>query len=178
MAHESQFNFVKSVRKNFPAYFNGVKVLEIGSLNINGSVRQFFTNCDYIGVDLGAGKDVDLICKGHLVPFEDNSFDTVISCECFEHDKDWELTFQKMWDVAKGIVIVSCASEGRPEHGTTRTSPADAPFTNDYYRNLTALDFMNTFDIFSMFDKFQFSINQAPSDLYFWGIKRESINSL
>lgn len=173
MAHTSQFNFVRGIKIMYPERFKNAKVLEIGSLDINGSVRQFFEDCEYYGVDLGKGKGVDIICKGHLVPFENNVFDTVISCECFEHDVDWKLTFQKMWEVTKGIVIFTCATNGRPEHGTTNTSPADAPFTNDYYRNLTAKDFINAFDIPSMFRVFEFSSNQNPADLYFWGIKRE-----
>ena len=170
MSHQQQLDFVQSVKDEFPEYFKGTKVLEIGSLNINGSVRQFFEPVQYIGCDLGEGAGVDIVCQGHELPYPNESFDVVISCECFEHDKHWEKTFQKMIDLVRkgGLVIFSCATIGRPEHGTTRTSPADAPFTNDYYRNLREEDF----DQFkSSFNSYRFSQCLRPRDLYFWGLK-------
>jgi SAM-dependent methyltransferase len=170
MSHQQQLDFIKSVKDQLPEYFKGTKVLEVGSLNINGSVRQFFEPDQYIGCDLGEGAGVDIVCRGHELPYANESFDVVISCECFEHDKHWEKTFQKMIDLARkgGLVIFSCATIGRPEHGTTRTSPADAPFTNDYYRNLREEDF----DQFkSSFDSYRFSQCLRPRDLYFWGLK-------
>lgn len=170
MSHEQQLDFVQSVKDEFPEYFKGTKVLEVGSLNINGSVRQFFEPDQYIGCDLGEGDGVDIVCQGHELPYADGSFDVVISCECFEHDKHWEKTFQKMIDLVRkgGLVIFSCATIGRPEHGTTRTSPADAPFTNDYYRNLREEDFEQ---FKSSFDSYRFSQCLRPRDLYFWGLK-------
>ena len=170
MSHEQQLDFVQSVKDEFPEYFKGTKVLEVGSLNINGSVRQFFEPDQYIGCDLGEGDGVDIVCQGHELPYANGSFDVVISCECFEHDKHWEKTFQKMIDLVRksGLVIFSCATIGRPEHGTTRTSPADAPFTNDYYRNLREEDFEQ---FKSSFDSYRFSQCLRPRDLYFWGLK-------
>jgi cyclopropane fatty-acyl-phospholipid synthase-like methyltransferase len=145
-------------------------VLEVGSLNINGTVRVFFENCDYVGVDLSEGKDVDIIGRVHNLPLE-KDFDTVISCECFEHDKYWQQTFNAMYEMSKELVIFSCATTGRPEHGTTATSPKDSPFTNDYYKNLTEQDFRSFFNFEEMFKEFEFKINKNPADLYFWGIK-------
>lgn len=173
MSHQSQLDFVKSVKDRFPNKFNNKKVLEVGSLNINGTVRIFFDNCDYLGIDIGPGKDVDLVCAAHELDTPNDTFDTAISCECFEHDKYWVRSFKKMYDVTKpgGLVIFSCATTGRAEHGTTRTSPADAPFTNDYYRNLTAEDFEGAFDMDKMFEEYHFAGNKWPADLYFYGIK-------
>ena len=174
MSHQSQLDFVSNVRDSFPEQFVNSKVLEVGSLNINGTVRIFFKDCDYLGVDVGAGKDVDLVCPAHELDIPNETFDTTISCECFEHDKYWVRSFKKMYDLTKpkGLVVFSCATTGRAEHGTTRTSPADAPFTNDYYRNLTAEDFDGAFELAEMFDEYQFSVNQSPADLYFYGIKK------
>jgi hypothetical protein len=42
MSHQQQLDFVASVKAQFPEYFSQAKVLEVGSLDINGSVRQFF----------------------------------------------------------------------------------------------------------------------------------------
>jgi len=64
MAHQQQFDFIQSLVLKFPEQFSDKKVLEVGSLNINGSIRQFFTECDYLGIDVGPGVDVDLVCEG------------------------------------------------------------------------------------------------------------------
>ena len=174
MAHRQQFDFVKSVAHLHPNNFHKAKVLEVGSLDINGSVRQFFTDCDYIGLDLGEGKGVDVVCQGQDYDAPANTFDTVISCECFEHNPDWVKTFLNMFRMTKpsGLIIMSCATTGRAEHGTKRTSPQDAPFCGDYYKNLTEQDFVERFKLEDMFSTFQFSIGHETKDLYFYGIKK------
>ncbi len=174
MSHGSQQAFVKSVAKLYPEDFINTKVAEIGSLNINGTVRDFFINPSlYVGCDLGEGPGVDIVCHGHQLPYKDESFDVTISCECFEHDKYWQRTFQKMYDLLKpgGLLVFTCATTGRAEHGTTRTNPKDAPFTNDYYKNLTNEDFSASFDLPKLFVDYKFVINENTHDLYFWGRK-------
>ena len=42
MSHASQLKFVELVFLAFPEHFTGSRVLEVGSLDINGSVRKFF----------------------------------------------------------------------------------------------------------------------------------------
>jgi glycosyltransferase involved in cell wall biosynthesis len=173
MAHQEQMNFIASVKEKFPDRFVNKKVLEIGSLNINGSIRPFFDNCEYLGVDLEEGADVDLVAEGQDLSFLDSSFDVSISTECFEHNPHWAETFINMCKYASGLVVFTCATTGRREHGTTRTDTYSSPFTAkkwDYYRNLAEKDFREVFDIDSMFESYQFSVNKETHDLYFWGI--------
>ncbi len=170
MSHPSQMNFVRELKERFPYFFSGTKVLEIGSLDINGSVRQFFDDCQYIGVDLGEGKGVDIVAKGEELTYDDGLFDVVISCECLEHNPEWVKTFNNMTRMASGIVIMTCATTGRPEHGTRRTSPSDAPFCGDYYQNLTSKDIQDSCNL-SSFKTYEFLTNTNPADLYFWGLK-------
>jgi SAM-dependent methyltransferase len=173
MAHQQQFDFVSGIASFFPNNFANCKVLEVGSLDINGSVRQFFTDCEYIGIDLGQGRGVDVVCQGQDYDAPDNTFDTVISCECFEHNPAWVMTFVNMYRMTKpgGLIVMSCATTGRAEHGTKRTSPADAPFCDDYYKNLTEQDFVDNLNIDNMFSAYEFGIGEATRDLYFYGVK-------
>lgn len=177
MAHIQQFEFISSVKNLFPNYFCNSKVLEIGSLNINGSVRQFFENCDYTGIDVAKGTCVDIVSKGEDFNAENNSYDVGISCECFEHNPHWIETFSNMIRMTKndGIIIMTCASDGRAEHGTARTTPADSPLTIslgwNYYKNLNENDFRNNFDFNQIFKTYNFSVNNLSHDLYFYGIK-------
>jgi hypothetical protein len=75
-----------------------------------------------------------------------------------------------------GLVFMSCATTGRREHGTTRTSPQDSPLTVgkgwDYYKNLTAEDFTQNFALDKMFLTYEFELGIYFPDLYFYGIKR------
>jgi SAM-dependent methyltransferase len=180
MAHEQQRDFCLMVRARFPQYFTGVWALDIGSLNINGSNRSLFEGSGYLGVDLGVGSNVDFIVPGHKLGMPDESFDTVVSTECFEHDPHYAKTLQNAVRMLKpgGLFLFTCATEGRPEHGTRRTSPGDAPLQQsleewqDHYKNLTAADIQACIDVNGIFASHEFSTNLVTQDLYFWGIKK------
>lgn len=176
MAHGAQNEYFRRVRDKFPDHFSWSNVLEVGSLNINGSVRDLFSTCNYIGCDVGHGPGVDIVVPGQELRFRNNSFDTAISAECFEHNPYWVETFTNMTRMTRpgGLVTFTCAGEGRPEHGTTRSDVGSSPLTVglgwDYYRNLTPQDFKEE-DILGDFSDFEFEENTADFDLYFWGIK-------
>lgn len=181
MAHPEQQVFCKSVQSKFPDYFVNKKVLDCGSLDINGNNRYLFTNCEYIGLDVGPGKNVDVISPIHLYEAPDESYDFIISTECFEHDKFYPLSLKNIVRMlkSKGMFLFTCASYGRPEHGTKRTGTAgNSPLTaeleefEDYYKNLNIPDIKAVLDVNEIFDKHEFSGNFMSHDLYFWGIKK------
>ena len=175
MAHWQQQQFVEAVRSAFPAWFAKVRVLEIGSLDINGSVRSQFSDCAFIGLDVGAGPGVDVVCDGQDYAAPDGSFDTVISCEAMEHNPHWATTFDNMVRLVRsgGLIIMTCATHGRPEHGTTRTSPVDSPLSIDigweHYRNLSAKDFRRETRANELVGFF--ATRSDSHDLYFAGFK-------
>lgn len=179
MAHTEQLDFIRSIRGMHPRHFSNKRVLEVGSLNINGSVRQFFSNCDYLGIDVGPGEGVDIVCPGQDYNAPDESFDTIISTECFEHNPYWRETFANMVRMTKsnGLILFTCATTGRKEHGTNRTCKHSSPLTidlgwGDYYQNLTENDFRKEFNFTDAFESHQFSNNLESFDLYFYGIKK------
>lgn len=178
MSHQNQRDFVRTVSNSLPSFFSEVKVLEVGSLNINGTVRDFFSNCEYLGIDIAPGKGVDLVCEGQRFDAPDSSFDQVISCEVMEHNPHWKETFNNMIRVCKpgGLVTMTCATTGRPEHGTTRSSPTKSPLTVeqgwDYYRNLHSKDFRSACNLERDFVQHQFWTNWRSFDLCFVGLKR------
>lgn len=174
MAHTEQIDYCKSIKAMMPQYFNNIRVLDIGSLDINGNNRYLFTDSEYIGIDIGPGKNVDLVCSGHEFK-SDEQFDVVISTECFEHDKHYGDTIRNVVNnllKPGGLFLFTCATTGRPEHGTTRTSRKDSPFTNDYYKNLTVADINAEVDIGKEFFTHEFKARlEWPQDLYFYGVK-------
>jgi len=172
MAHPEQRVFFEKMRERFPDAFTGVSVLEVGSLNINGTVRDFFDAKEYVGVDLLEGPGVDRVCAGQDLDYADDSFDVVVSAECFEHNSEWVATFANMARMSGKYVFFTCASTGRAEHGTHAAHPSDSPVTNDYYRNLAAQDFLDSFDLSTMFTEGGFEFNPRTCDLYFYGVTR------
>ncbi|WP_216907031.1 class I SAM-dependent methyltransferase [Synechococcus sp. CCY 0621] len=185
MAHEQQLYFVSCVQKSFPQFFADAKVLEIGSLDICGSVRKFFSNCSYIGVDVAPGEGVDVVCQGQDYDAQDGSFDHVISCEAMEHNPMWKETFINMVRLVKpgGLLTMTCASYCRPEHGTTRTSsvessPLSVSIGWEYYRNLGIADFKSVIDFDSRFSFYRFWTNWKSKDLYLVAIRRNGPNNM
>jgi SAM-dependent methyltransferase len=180
MAHPQQLQFVSTVTSFFQQDLRGRRVLEVGAYDVNGSVRGFFPDTEYIGVDLVKGPGVDVVMEGDKLNYPDCAFDISISCECFEHNPFWLETFQNMIRMTKpgGVILFTCATLGRPEHGTTRTSPEASPGTTavnwDYYKNLTPADFESKLSFKDSFQAYSFFVNQIAADLYFIGVKRGS----
>lgn len=179
MAHMQQNRFIGFVKEVLPEYFSGMRCLEVGSLDINGSARTFFDECDYIGIDVALGRGVDQACKGENFPGEANSFDVVISCECMEHNPGYEKTWLNMIRLLKddGLMVMTCATLGRRQHGTRKSDPRSSPLTlqmgQDYYKNLAADDFRFV-SLDRFFSRHAFFTDCSHADLLFFGLGRSA----
>jgi SAM-dependent methyltransferase len=170
--------FVKNI---LPEYFVNKIVLDVGSGDINGNNRFLFEDCEYEGNDVIEANNVTIVSKTKDLTFEDNTFDTIISTECFEHDPEYKDSFIKIYKMLKpnGLFCFTCAGWGRPEHGTRRTSPQDSLGTIgnkedmiDYYKNLTIYDVNEILDLYKNFFVWDSYYNSESKDLYFVGIKK------
>lgn len=184
MAHIEQRTFFNIVAENWRKIPNHTshRILEIGSYDVNGTVRQEFREAAlYTGVDLIAGPGVDVVSRGHELSSDLGQFDITIATEVFEHDKEWPLTLGKMFELTRpgGAVIVSCASTGRPEHGTERANSSLSPGTtsigDDYYSNVSEKAFSSALENLG-FDFFDLRFFRWPADLYFVGLRSSSAN--
>jgi SAM-dependent methyltransferase len=181
MAHPEQRDYCTKIRTQFPQYFDNVKVLDVGSLNINGCNRYLFTGdlTSYIGIDIAEGQNVTFVSKGHEWSVPDATYDTIISTECFEHDKFYPLTLANIIRMLKpnGMFLFTCATTDRAEHGTIRSDVYSSPLTSripdwcNYYKNLTEEDIRQAIEIEKHFKEFKFETNNKSHDLYFYGIK-------
>lgn len=73
------------------------RVLEVGSLNINGTARDYFKAVEWIGIDMLDGKDVDFVMNGHDIikqRYWEGKFDAVICMNTFEHDNKFWLSLE------------------------------------------------------------------------------------
>lgn len=178
--HEQAKQFTLFVKSILPNYFHSKVVLDVGSGDINGNNRFLFENCIYQGNDVIQAPNVTIVSKTKDLPFPDNYFDTITSTECFEHDPEYKESFSKIYKMLKpeGLFCFTCASTGRREHGTRRTSPEDSYGTlgnlddmEDYYKNLTETDLNEVLNLNDLFSKWDTYYNAESRDLYFLGIK-------
>jgi hypothetical protein len=93
-------------------------VLEIGSLDINGSVRPLFPRAGhYHGLDLVAGDGVDEVADASTwVP--PRRYDVVVSAEVLEHAPAWRAILEMMWSATApgGTLLMTCATDPRAPH--------------------------------------------------------------
>lgn len=107
MHPDSMFLMTNFVTKHADR-IRGLKVLDVGSQDINGCYRPIFEGlgCQYTGTDIVGGNNVDVITPFDRLAFDDQSFDVVVSGQTLEHaERPWQLA-QEMARVLKpgGIV--------------------------------------------------------------------------
>lgn len=181
MAHQEQTDFFSSIIDSFQSHFKG-KVIDIGSLDINGGPHDLFEADEYVGVDLAPGKNVTFVSGGQDVDLKSNNFDVVMSSECLEHNAFFKETLAQMARLARpgGLIVWSCAGLGRLEHGTTRSSsPENAPFVVDsgfeYYRNVTKRMALDAINHDAWFISWRYWYNEKTRDTYFIGLKKPQL---
>ena len=89
--------------ESFLSSLESVAIVDIGSQNINGSLKDVTPpSYKYIGVDFAEGKGVDVILTDpYKLPFDDNSIDVVVSSSCFEHSEMFWLVYLEVMRVLK-----------------------------------------------------------------------------
>jgi SAM-dependent methyltransferase len=89
-----------------------LKVLDVGSYDVNGSYRHLFPEdfFKYIGLDMEAGPNVDLVPNNSYKwdELDTDSFDIVISGQAFEHIEFFWITMAEMTRVLKkdGLICI------------------------------------------------------------------------
>jgi SAM-dependent methyltransferase len=197
MAHKEQKDYLDRVKKEHPKAFKNIKVLDIGSFDVNGNEAPWFDDCEFIELDLLPGPGVDIACPANEYDAPDETFDTIISCECWEHNPFYKESILNAIRMLKpqGYFIWSCATTGRPVHGTATQDEIDKAkgvtsqgnkiiewktmpnvekenWDNEYYKNVTEEDIRSFCDVDKIFSSYKFEVEPNHCDLYFWGIKK------
>lgn len=178
--HPEQQIFCLEVKKRFPSWpqpspFHKARVIDCGSLDVNGCNRYLFTDCNYTGIDVVPGPNVDYVCFIHRL---DNRYDTVICTEALEHDMYWRDSLLRMVEILNpgGLLMLTCATGDRAEHGTKRcaafaSGTSQVEELEDYYGNLSEADIRSVIDVDKMFSEYGFEVARENKDLYFWGVR-------
>lgn len=146
--HLSSMEHMKClVEKYYFGQSHDLKVLDIGSTDVNGSYKNLFhKGARYLGLDLAKGNNVDIVLKNpYEFPISSNSMDLVISGQAFEHIEFFWRAWLEMVRVTKegGYIFLIAPSRG-PEH----RYPVDCwRFYPDGYRALAKLGFCELVEI-------------------------------
>lgn len=117
----------------------GSNVLEIGSRDVNGSVREFFElrHCPYFGIDLEPGPGVDVTgnAGGAWLPSQVGRKDVVVCLETLEHAPEFWKILQNVQKILApgGLFFCSTPTIGFPYHAYPRDYYR---FTEDAYRDV------------------------------------------
>lgn len=109
-------NFVATYESGIASTGQKIRVVEVGSQDVNGSLRSISPpSFEYIGVDFVAGKGVDVVLTDpYSLPFEDGFADVVVSSSCFEHSEMFWLLFLEIMRITKssGLFYLNVPSNG------------------------------------------------------------------
>jgi SAM-dependent methyltransferase len=108
-------NYVSKIKKE------KIKILDIGSYNVNGSYKQFFNDnkYEYTGLDIEAGSNVDIVLSNPYdwSSIDTDSYDVIITGQTFEHTEFFWITISEMTRVLKkdGLLCIIVPNKQR-EH--------------------------------------------------------------
>jgi len=132
--HAEAFAYINAV---LPA--NVTSILEFGSRNVNGSVRDLVPTIGrYVGVDIEPGPGADIVADAASVDVPGELFEVVVCAEVFEHADDTECqamcsnAYRHLGD--GGLFIATMAGPGRAEHSAVDGGPLRP---GEFYRNVT-----------------------------------------
>jgi 2-polyprenyl-3-methyl-5-hydroxy-6-metoxy-1,4-benzoquinol methylase len=113
-----QLEWLKSIVKLMPQPLG--RVLEIGSLDVNGTARDILIATTYTGIDLQDGKGVDIQMDAHNIfkKFGGEFFDVVVNMNMLEHDVNFWGTMDQVNKVLRygGYQIFSAPTFNFPIH--------------------------------------------------------------
>ena len=147
---------IKQWLNSWKHYLEG-RVLEVGSLNVNGSARDVVPIA--VGIDMRKGTGVDMVLSVVDLPqhFPPGHFDACISTETLEHVEDWKAFITNTWDAVKdgGYLVMTMASRSKGRHA----------YPDDYWR--FSLD-----DIKLIYPRAEWVGNLGPVSIG-WVVKKE-----
>lgn len=110
--HANAFDWVRR-----HAVADPVSVVEIGSRDVNGTVRGLFPQATWWGIDVEGGDAVDEVADGSTWQ-PAAPVDVVVSCEVLEHAAEWREIVANGVEMLRpgGLLILTAAGPERAPH--------------------------------------------------------------
>lgn len=110
--HSESYNQMQRCVSTYLDEQRPATIVDVGSMDVNGSYRSIFDRPQwhYIGLDIAAGNNVDIVLKDpYRFPLKSNSYDVVISGQAFEHIEFFWMTWLEMVRILRpgGLAILA-----------------------------------------------------------------------
>lgn len=138
--HVSSLEHMKDLVSRYLEPATPLRIVDVGSYDVNGSYRAIFDRprWQYVGVDIAAGPNVDMVLSSpYRFPMPNSFADVVVSGQAFEHIEFFWLTWGEMVRVLRpgGIIFLIA-----PSRGSEHLHPVDCwRFLPGGYRALAKL---------------------------------------
>lgn len=147
------------------------RAIDVGGANWNGSARPHLPNARWDVLDLSEHEDTandwETYTVGDATTFrlssETRGYDVVLCTELLEHVENWPAVIETLAKIVSddGVVMITCASTGRPMHGATGTP---MPLAGEWYGNVDVPDL--EVELMKWFRTFHVSYQPLPGDAY------------
>lgn len=119
--HQSVVDWVRATL--LPEMVRGKRVLDVGSLSVNGTMRDYFAGlapAEFYGIDMRPGEAVDEVLDVNdlLERFGPQRWDLIVTTEMLEHCERWQNAIYQMKEslVVGGWLVLTTRSPGYPHH--------------------------------------------------------------
>lgn len=132
--HKQAYDYVADAVKKYGPFES---VLELGSQDMNGSVKPLFKDSvSYIGLDVAEGSGVDVVFDPDDPWIPSPKVDAVVCCEVLEHVEEWYRVLYHAYECLKpgGRLILTCAGPDRKVHSGVTGKRQLEP--GEHYRNV------------------------------------------
>jgi len=156
--HKSSYDKMKQFIDKYLDKNKKLRILDIGSQDVNGTYRQLFENqnWDYIGADMEDGKNVDIILKNvyRWNNIKANSFDVIISGQAIEHI---EFFWHTMYEINRILKPSGKVCIIGPSGGFEHRYPLDCwRFYPDGMKALATYSKLNILEAYTQWDNLSY----------------------
>lgn len=119
--HYSAYQTGKLFFETYVSKMSAPRVVEIGSQNVNGALREVQSSNvqEYVGIDFVSGDGVDVVLTDpYKYPLPSESFDVLVTSSCFEHSEMFWLSYIEGMRLLKpnGLMYINVPSAWMSYH--------------------------------------------------------------
>jgi SAM-dependent methyltransferase len=115
--HDTAYRYGQLFYNAYVPKEQNVQIVEIGSQNVNGGLRDIFQtpHTNFVGVDFVAGPGVDIVLdEPYKIPIISDSVDVVLCSSVLEHSELFWVSFLEIVRIIKpgGLIYINVPSNG------------------------------------------------------------------
>jgi len=161
--HIEALTFIQTAAYRFHRPQSRPRVLEIGSLDVNGGLRHLYPKAHWVGLDFMPGPGVDIVADAAYWTI-DHEYDLVLCAEVLEHAPHWRGVLDTA--IAAGpLVILTCATDPRAQHGAYDPDGTYGSLDGEHYANIAVDEFAAALSAYRL-DRFELTVDRMRGDLY------------